>query len=104
MLKQGFIATAIALGTLGALGTAPASAAVSVQLQIAPPAPRAEYVPAPRRGHVWAPGHWDWRGQRHVWVGERTPWLPLRRTALGSDGQVLATAAWGLATGGQPPR
>lgn len=68
MVKQGLMATAIALGTLGALGTAPASAAVSVQLQIAPPAPRVEYVPAPRRGQVWAPGYWDWRGQRHVWI------------------------------------
>lgn len=73
MVKQGLIATAIALGTLGAVGTAQASAAVAIQVQIAPPAPRVEYVPAPRRGHVWAPGHWDWRGNRHVWVAGQ--WL-----------------------------
>ena len=28
-------------------------------------------VPAPRRGYVWAPGYWDWRGSRHIWVGGR---------------------------------
>ncbi len=34
----------------------------------APPPPRREAVPRPRRGQVWEEGHWDWRGNRHVWV------------------------------------
>ncbi|WP_426210312.1 YXWGXW repeat-containing protein [Massilia sp. TWP1-3-3] len=53
----------------GSLGTvaAPASSAIIVVRQ-APPAPRTEAVPAARRGHVWVPGHWDWRGERYVWV------------------------------------
>lgn len=33
-----------------------------------PPPNRYEAVPAPRRGYVWAGGHWEPRGQRHVWV------------------------------------
>ena len=24
--------------------------------------------PAPRAGHIWSPGHWEWNGRRHVWV------------------------------------
>jgi len=42
-------------------------ALVAVQYQ-APPPPRYERVPAPRRGMVWSQGHWEWRGHRHVWV------------------------------------
>ena len=43
-------------------------AAAEIYVNIAPPAPRYEVVPAPRHGYVWAPGYWDWRGHRHVWV------------------------------------
>jgi hypothetical protein len=43
-------------------------AAAEIYVNIAPPAPRHEYIPAPRAGHVWVPGYWDWRGHRHVWV------------------------------------
>ena len=42
-------------------------ALLAVQYQ-APPAPRYERVPAPRRGMVWSEGHWEWRGHRHVWI------------------------------------
>jgi hypothetical protein len=60
-----------------------ARAGVGIDIEIAPPAPRVEVVPAPRRGHVWAPGYWDYRGRTHVWVpghwvGERRGyhWAP----------------------------
>ncbi len=46
-------------------------AAAEIFVNIAPPAPRVEVVPAPRAGYVWVPGFWDWRGQRHVWVRGR---------------------------------
>ena len=36
----------------------------------APPARRVERW-APRRGHVWVNGHWDWRNGDYVWVGGR---------------------------------
>ena len=53
------------------------SAAVFVDVGIAPPAPQVEVVPAPRAGFVWAPGYWDYRDHGHVWVGGR--WIPERR-------------------------
>lgn len=40
---------------------------VSIVISNAPPPPRFESVPAPRRGYVWAPGYWNWNGSRHVW-------------------------------------
>ncbi len=66
MLRKSLVAFLIA----GAVGAAagPASARVDVFVQVAPPPPRVEVVPAPRRGWVWVPGYWDWRGRRHVWV------------------------------------
>ena len=52
-------------------------AAAEIYVNIAPPAPRYEVVPAPRAGQVWIPGYWDWRGHRHVWV--RGHWERERR-------------------------
>jgi hypothetical protein len=40
----------------------------AIIIREAPPPPREEAIPRPRRGHVWAPGHWAWRDGRHVWV------------------------------------
>ena len=42
----------------------------------APPPPRYEAIPRPRRGHVWVPGHWEWQGRRHVWMSGY--WLQAR--------------------------
>ena len=53
----------------------PASAQAYVQ--IAPPAPRYEVTPQPRRGKPWVPGYWEWRGNRHVWM--RGQWVGERR-------------------------
>ena len=53
----------------------PAPAAIAVQYT-APPAPLYEVVPAPRPGMVWVPGHWEWRGHRHVWMAGY--WLQAR--------------------------
>jgi len=30
--------------------------------------PVLEVTPAPRKGYVWAPGHWETRGAHQVWV------------------------------------
>lgn len=65
MLKTLLIASLLA-GALGAV-TAPATAAVII-VREAPPAPRSERIPPPRRGYVWAPGHWVWQNNHHVWV------------------------------------
>jgi hypothetical protein len=55
---------AAALMGFGAAAQAQYTAIVSV----APPAPRVEVVPGPRTGWVWAPGHWEWRGNEYSWV------------------------------------
>lgn len=76
-LRTPLAAAALALTAL--MGTtAPAHAAppATVTVQVgqpgyvipAPPPPRREAVPQARRGQVWVPGYWDWRGNRHVWV------------------------------------
>jgi hypothetical protein len=60
-----------ALIALGAAAYAPLpSMAQNVELYIgsAPPAPLYERAPAVRRGYVWSPGYWVWRGHRHHWV------------------------------------
>lgn len=41
---------------------------IDFHVNVAPPPPRYEAVPAPRVGYVWAPGYWDWRHNRHYWV------------------------------------
>lgn len=62
LLAAALISTAI--GTVAAPGVASAQ----IYVQTAPPPVRVEAVPAPRRGHVWVPGYWEWRHHRHVWV------------------------------------
>jgi hypothetical protein len=64
--------TFAAMLTLGAVAftalPAAAQSSFSVVIGNAPPAPRFESVPAPRHGYEWAPGYWNWDGQRHVWM------------------------------------
>ncbi|MEO5672461.1 MAG: YXWGXW repeat-containing protein [Ramlibacter sp.] len=74
MLKKILLASLIA----ASFGTIPlASVARTIVIQQAPPAPREEAVPTPRRGHTWAPGHWEWKRGQHVWVSGH--WLRARR-------------------------
>jgi len=47
-----------------AVFAAPAYAQISVTINIAPPAPQYEVVPAVPPGYVWAPGYWAWTGER----------------------------------------
>ncbi len=65
------------LATSALLVSLPGQARVYVDIDVAPPPPRVEVVPAPRVGYVWAPGYWGWRGHRHVWVNGL--WLRERR-------------------------
>jgi hypothetical protein len=73
-IKRGYRALPIAaLLAISAAAWIPlpsmAQSGVSLVINTAPPAPRFESVPAARRGYVWAPGYWNWNGQRHVWIG-----------------------------------
>jgi hypothetical protein len=68
----------VLLCTLIAVGSAamPAAAQLTINIGVAPPAPRYEIVPAPRPGYAWAPGYWRWENERHVWRNGR--WLEAR--------------------------
>ena len=66
MMQRKLLLAALAVSSIG-LMPLPASAAVSVYLDVAPPAPRHEVLPAPRHGYAWQPGFWEWRGDRHRW-------------------------------------
>ena len=59
---------------------------VSIVIGNAPPPPRFESVPQPRRGYAWAPGYWNWDGQRHVWAAGQ--WQQER------NGQQYQRAEW----------
>ena len=93
------LATAAALALAALTTSLPATADVDVVIRVAPPAPRAEFIPGPRVGYVWAPGHWVWRDGQYVWlsgyhVRERRGmhWHPTRWVER--DGQ------WHLVAGG----
>lgn len=60
-----------------ALAPATVQAATGIYVEVAPPAPRVEVVPAPRHGYFWAPGYWEWRHHHHVWVAGH--WVHERR-------------------------
>ena len=74
-IRNRILLAAVALST--AIVSLPSTARTFVEIQVAPPAPRVEVVPAPRVGYVWAPGYWRWNGHRHVWI--RGSWLRERR-------------------------
>ena len=60
-----FAGAAAALCVAAAL---PTTVSAQVYVQIAPPAPVAEVMPAPPRGMVWVQGHHEWRHGRYLWV------------------------------------
>ena len=76
-IRKAVFCASLALGTIAL----PAAAQVSgsLYIDVAPPAPRVEVMPAPRAGYVWAPGYWRWEEPRrsHVWVDGR--WEAERR-------------------------
>ena len=67
-MNRKWIMTAIATATIG---LTPLVSSAQIYVDIAPPAPRHEYVPAPREGYVWAPGHYVWRNGEYRWVKGR---------------------------------
>jgi hypothetical protein len=67
MASKTWIKGAVATAAFTALLSAPALAQ-RVVVQIAPPAPQVEVVPAVPRGQVWVPGHWKWNGSQYVWI------------------------------------
>ena len=83
----GKLASAMALAVASAAFSPVAVAGpVNIDVRVGPPAPRYEAVPASRPGHVWSPGHWQWRGGRHHWVAGQ--WLRER------PGYVYTQPTW----------
>jgi len=39
----------------------------AIVVRDAPPPPRSEAMPPPRRGYQWVPGYWAREGRRYVW-------------------------------------
>ena len=82
----------VAAVALGAIAVPIVSEAKTIIIDVAPPAPRVEVVPAPRSGYVWAPGYWRWTGHKHVWVNgswvhERHGWHYAPHTWAQHDGR-----------------
>jgi hypothetical protein len=85
---------ALTLGAGGAGTSNPAFAGAAVETDVAPPPARAEGVPAPRDGYVWAAGYWDWTGHGYSWVPGHyifehrgAHWVPDRWDHVGSRWQ-----------------
>jgi hypothetical protein len=81
----------LASSLMSALTLAAAPAAYAqihgvITVREAPPPMRAEMVPAPRHGYVWAPGYWNWQGRQHVW--HRGAWVRAR------PGYAYAAPSW----------
>ena len=75
MRNKTTLAAVLAASLMG-LGAA-AHAQYNAIVSVAPPEPRVvEVVPAPRHGHVWAAGHYEWRGGQYAWVDGH--WLGAR--------------------------
>jgi len=101
-------AALIAVSAVAMLPTqAMAQVGVSITIGSSPPPMRYERVPPPRQGYLWAPGYWNWAGNRHVWAPghwERArPGYAYSRPQWyhGSHGWELRRGGWHH---GNPPR
>ncbi len=102
-LRRIIVSLLVASATAGAVALSMVSFAApppDVVIRVAPPPLRAEITPAARRGYVWVPGYWNWRGHRHVWspgvwVRERRGYVhhPHRWEQRG-DGWYLNRSRW----------
>jgi hypothetical protein len=72
-MKPTHLTLVLSLALIGStlVATLPAYSRPEVTTTTAPPAARAEGIPAPRSGSVWAPGHWEWTGRFYNWVSGR---------------------------------
>jgi hypothetical protein len=68
MFKKTILGAVVAISSLAAFVPTAANAQYTAIVSVAPPAPVQEVAPPPRQGHVWAPGHHEWRGNQYVWV------------------------------------
>lgn len=101
-MKNAIIAAALAAAGFCAL-IAPATVHAQVNVNIVignpPPPARHEAIPRARPGYVWAPGYWNWNGDRHDWRGGH--WERARQGQVYYRPQwVQADNGWRLQEGG----
>ena len=68
MVKLMIRKTLLAAVVAASLGSVATFASAALIVEVAPPPPRVEVVPAQRHGYVWAEGHWVWKNHHHHWV------------------------------------
>ncbi len=110
--KKVVVSALLAVGMVGAVATPLASVAqVDIQLNWGPPTPRYEVIPVPRNGYIGSEGHWQWRGNRHVWIAgnwqaERPgyAWQPQWVERKGGRGWDYRASRWGRDGDGVPDR
>jgi|SRR5450631_844892 WXXGXW repeat (2 copies) len=74
--RKTLLAMALAASSLGmSLAT---HAAVNIDIDVAPPAPRYENAP-PREGYIYAPGYYKWDEGHHEHVWTKGEYQPERR-------------------------
>ena len=66
-MKRSKLLIAAAFASAVTLSTVANAANVSVELNVGPPPPRYEVIPAPRIGYVWSRGYWDYDHGHHAW-------------------------------------
>jgi hypothetical protein len=72
-IRNLFVGSALAVAAVAI----PAQAkVVELDVQVAPPAPRYEVVPAPREGYVWSSGYWRYDHGHYRW--EHGHWIHAR--------------------------
>jgi hypothetical protein len=62
----GLICAVLLAGLLGSTPSTARAAGIDIFVELAPPSARRERV-RPRAGYIWVAGHYQWRGNRHVW-------------------------------------
>ena len=96
------LAAALFCSALAASPAAMAQVSVNIGINVPPPAPVYEAVPAPRAGYVWVPGYWDWDAhyrkhawQQGHWVAERPGYVyEAPRWVQASNGWVMVPGRW----------
>jgi len=113
MKRKSLLAATLAGSLLGLAGFAQAAPAVvysgtaygnpGVIVQMAPPAPIYEALPAHRSGYVWAPGHYVWNNGAYMWRGGE--WMTARPgySWQQAQWQQRADGSWFLASGAWIP-
>ncbi|HVZ42625.1 MAG TPA: hypothetical protein VHA82_02360 [Ramlibacter sp.] len=100
-MKRKFVLALAAAASMMSLGTIAHATPAVVAIDVAPPTPIVEAVPAPREGFTWSPGYYAWTNGGYTWVNGS--WIENRvgltwvapHWQQGPDGRwMLAGGAW----------